>query len=211
MLTIQGSKHFCPTTRIVRSEDYLLNEQASQIIGNAKIKRDKLMKQAYAQLNLMQENTKLECDSLRKKVASEGEQQCQEKQLELMLSMVSNGIHYYEKLEQTFVEILKELFLKMLGEYPSEERMYAVVKRTIKRIPEGNFLRISVHPEQAILVKAKVGDLQALQDNIKRIEVVADQTLPLDSCILETETGVIDAGIQCQLETLLKAIKEKLM
>ncbi|HCI57090.1 MAG TPA: HrpE/YscL family type III secretion apparatus protein [Opitutae bacterium] len=211
MLTIQGSKHFCPTTRIVRREDYLLNEQASQIIENAKIKRDKLMKQAYAQLNLMQENTKLECDSLRKKVASEGEQQCQEKQLELALSMLSNGIHYYEKLEQTFVEILKELFLKMLGEYPSEERMYAVVKRTIKRIPEGNFLRISVHPEQAILVKAKVGDLQALQDNIKRIEVVADQTLPLDSCILETETGVIDAGIQCQLETLLKAIKEKLM
>ena len=169
------------------------------------------MKQAYAQLNLMQENAKLECDSLRKKVASDGEQQCQEKQLELTLSMLSNGIRYYEKLEQTFVEILKELFLKMLGEYPSEERMYAVVKRTIKRIPEGNFLRISVHPEQAILVKAKVGDLQALQDNIKRIEVVADQTLPLDSCILETETGVIDAGIQCQLETLLKAIKEKLM
>lgn len=211
MLTIQGTKRFCPTTRIIRNEDYLLNEQACQIIENAKIKRDKLMKQAYAQLNLMQENAKLECDSLRKKVASEGEQQCQEKQLELVLSMVSNGIRYYEKLEQTFVEILKELFLKMLGEYPSEERMYAVVKRTIKRIPEGNFLRISVHPEQAILVKTKVGDLQALQDNIKRIDVVADQTLPLDSCILETETGVIDAGIQCQLETLLKAIKEKLM
>lgn len=169
------------------------------------------MKQAYAQLNLMQENVKLECDALRKKVASDGEQQCQEKQLELALSMLSNGIRYYEKLEQTFVGILKELFLKMLGEYPSEERMYAVVKRAIKRIPEGNFLRISVHPEQAILVKAKVGDLRLLQDNIKRIEVVADQTLPLDSCVLETETGVIDASIHCQLETLLKAIKEKLM
>ena len=210
MLILKTSKQFCPADRIVRCDDYMLHAKAEEILKIAQKKQKKLLEHADVQVRLMKENAQAECDELFKNAQAESEKQCQQKMLEMIFSMTENGIHYFSLLEQTFVQTLKDLFLKILGEYPPEERMYLLVRQAIKTLSEGKTLHISVHPDQLMLLKSKADELIAQHPSLKHIEVVADKELPLDSCLLETETGILDAGIPLQLETLIKAVQASL-
>ena len=210
MLVLQASKKFCPNTRIVRCEDYAVFEQAKNIIELAKEKRKKLLDQADLQIQLLKENAQKEIEELKKKEEVSQENQLQQRKVELLFSMLGKGIEFFSSLETMLVQTLKSLFLKILGEYPPEERMYQLVKNTIKTLPNGKFLHISVHPDQTIRVGEKIEELKALQPSLERIEVIASKTLALDECILETETGIFDAGVTAQLESLMKAIQATL-
>ena len=158
----------------------------------------------------MKENAQSECDELFKNAQAESEKQCQQKMTEMIFSMTENGIRYFLLLEQTFVQTLKDLFLKILGESPPEERIYRLVKQSVKTLSEEKTLHISVHPDQLVLLKGKTDELIAQHPSLKHIEVVADKELPIDSCLLETETGILDASIPLQLGTLIKAVQASL-
>ena len=210
MLILKTSKQFCPADRIVRCDDYMLHAKAEEILKIAQKKQQKLLEHADVQIKLMKENAQSECDELFKNAQAESEKQCQQKMTEMIFSMTENGIRYFSLLEQTFVQTLKDLFLKILGEIPPEERMYQLVKQSIKTLSEEKTLHISVHPDQLVLLKSKTDELIAQHPSLKHIEVVADKALPIDSCLLETETGILDASIPLQLETLIKAVKASL-
>ena len=210
MLILKTSKQFCPADRIVRCDEYMLHAKAEEILEIAQKKQQKLLEHADVQIKLMKENAQSECDELFKNAQAESEKQCQQKMTEMIFSMTENGIRYFSLLEQTFVQTLKDLFLKILGEIPPEERMYQLVKQSIKTLSEEKTLHISVHPDQLVLLKSKTDELIAQHPTLKHIEVVADKSLPLDSCLLETETGILDAGIPLQLETLVKAVQASL-
>ena len=210
MLILKTSKQFCPTERIVRCDEYMLHAKSEEILEIAQKKQQKLLEHADVQIKLMKENAQAECDELLKNAREESEKQCQQKMVEMIFSMTENGIRYFSMLEQTFIQTLKDLFLKILGEYPPEERMYLLVKQSVKTLSEGKTLHISVHPDQMILIKSKADELIAQHPSLKHIEVVADKTLPIDSCLLETETGILDASVSLQLETLIKAVQASL-
>lgn len=210
MLILKSSKQFCPAERIVRREEYMLHAQAEEILEIARRKQQKLLEHADVQTRLMKENAQAECDALFKNARAESEKQCQQKMLEMIFSMTEHGIRWFSLLEQTFVRTLKDLFLKILGEIPPEERMYLLVKQAIKTLSEGKTLHISVHPDQLMLLKSKADELTAQHPSLKHIEVVANKELPIDSCLLETETGILDAGIPLQAETLIKAVQASL-
>ena len=210
MLILKTSKQFCPAERIVRCDEYMLHAKSEEILEIAQKKQQKLLEHADVQIKLMKENAQAECDELLKNAREESEKQCQQKMVEMIFSMTENGIRYFSMLEQTFIQTLKDLFLKILGEYPPEERMYLLVKQSVKTLSEGKTLHISVHPDQMILIKSKADELIAQHPSLKHIEVVADKTLPIDSCLLETETGILDASVSLQLETLIKAVQASL-
>ena len=210
MLILKTSKQFCPADRIVRCDEYMLHAKAEEILEIAQKKKQKLLEHADVQIKLMKENAQSECDELFKNAQAESEKQCQQKMLEMIFSMTENGIRYFSLLEQTFVQALKDLFLKILGEIPPEERIYQLVKQSIKTLSEEKTLHISVHPDQLVLLKSKTDELIAQHPSLKHIEVVADKELPIDSCLLETETGILDASIPLQLGTLIKAVQASL-
>ncbi len=210
MLILQTSKKFCPHTRIVRCEDYAIFEQAENILESAKNKRKKLLEQADLQIALLKENAKKDLEKLKKEVENAQEKQCQERKIELLFSMLGKGVEFFSHIEGIFVQTLKSLFIKILGECPPEERMYKLVKNTIKTLPNSKLLHISVHPDQVGLVNEHVKELISLQPSLERIEVMPSKTLALDECVLETETGIFDAGVKVQLESLIKAIQSTL-
>ena len=210
MLVLQSSKKFCPTTRVIRAKDYLLLQERKEIIESAKEKRNKLIKQAEEQIKMMKEEALSEIEKQKKEMLNENEMLCQRKQLEMLFSMLSHGIDYFSSLKTTFVQIIKSLFLKILGECPTDKKIMLLVTNAVKNIPEGKLLHISVCPDQMSVVQENLEALKKAQPALKRIEVIADKNLQPDECTLETETNIIDAGISVQLDALLKAIEANL-
>ncbi len=210
MLILQSSKIICPKTRIIKCEDYAVIAQAEAIIANAKLKRQKMFEQAEAQIKLMKEATQKEIEDNRLKSEEECHKKMEQEHLAKTFEQLDHGIQFFSNLNTTFVSALKSMFLKILGEIPPEERICSVVKNAIKLLPEGKYLTISVHPDQITLLQEKIKELCELKPNLERIEVIINKELNLDECTLETETGILDASVSIQLETVMNAIQEVL-
>ncbi len=210
MLVLRGSTKNDSILPVIRREEYSLLKDAEKIISEAKEKRQRLLAQADVQIDLMKNAAQEEIAEMHKKAEQEIAQQCEQKQVEMLFNMLSNGIKYFSKLEDVFVQTLRALFLKIWGEYPAEDRMLKIVKTTIKSLPDGKFLQISVNQEQIGLLKQKIKELKDCLPALERIEIVASKTLEVDECILETETGILEVGLNVQLEVLIKAINSML-
>ena len=210
MLILQSSKKICPESRIVKCEEYAVFAQSEDIIANAKLKRQKMFEQAEAQIQLMKEDAQKSIAADRAKSEEECRQQMEGERLIKIFEQMDHGIQFFSNLNSSFVSTLQSMFLKILGEIPPEERICSVVKNAIKLLPEGKCLSISVHPDQATLLQEKVNELIELKPNLERVEVVINKDLNLDECTLETETGILEASVSIQLETLMKAIQEAL-
>ena len=210
MLVLKGVIKNTPISPIIKREDYTVLKNAEKIIEDAKEKRQRLLEQTDAQIDLLKVDAQKEIEEMHKKSEQECAKECEQKRLEMLFNMLSSGIKYFSNIEDTFVQTLRSLFLKIWGEVPAEERMLKVVKTTVKTLPNGKFLQISVNQEQIGLLKQKVKELQACLPSLERIEIVASKSLAVDECILETETGILEAGLTVQLDVLMKAINSML-
>lgn len=210
MLVFQSTKKICPNTTILRFEDYATHLKTEEILQEAKNKRTKLLEQADRQIKMMKEAAQAEIDKMRQQAEIEIEQHRQQKQFEMLFEMLNKGINFFSFMEETLVQTIKSLALKIFEEIPPEERIYKLVKATTKELGEGKSLHISVHPEQCSLLKQNIKEIQQQIPTLERIEVVANKSLNLDECTLETETGILEAGLHLQLDNIMKAIKAML-
>ena len=210
MLVFQSTKKICPNTRILRSEDYALHLNAEEILQDAKNKRKKLLEQADLQIKMLKESVQAEIEKMRQQAKVEIEQYRQQKQFEMIFEMLNKGIDFFSTMEDTLIQTIKSLALKIFDETPPEERIYKLVKTTVKELGEGKMLHIYVHPEQCTLLKQNIKELQKQVPTLERIEVVANKSMNIDECTLETETGILEAGLNLQLDNIMNAMKAML-
>lgn len=210
MLVLQSTKKICPNTRILRLEDYAVHLEVAEILQDAKNKRQKLLEQADVQIKMMKEAAQAEIEKMHQKAEAEIEQHRQQKQFEMMFEMLNKGIDFFSAMEDTLVQTIKSLALKIFDETPPEERIYKLVKTTIKELGEGKMLHIYVHPDQCALLKQNIKEIQKQVPTLERIEVVANKSMNLDECTLETETGILEAGLNLQLDNIMNAMKAML-
>ena len=207
MLVLQSTKKICPNTAILRLEDYAIHLKAEEIIQDAKHKRAKLLEQAEAQIKMLKDSAQADVEKMRKQAEVEIEQYCQQKQFEMIFGMLNKGIDFFSAIEETLVQTIKSLALKIFEETPPEERIYKLVKASVKELGEGKTLHVYVHPDQCGLLKQNINDIKKQVPTLERIEVVANKSMNIDECTLETETGILEAGLNLQLDNLIKAIK----
>lgn len=210
MLVLQSTKKICPNTRILRLEDYAVHLEVAEILQDAKNKRQKLLEQADVQIKMMKEAAQAEIEKMHQKAEAEIEQHRQQKQFEMMFEMLNKGIDFFSAMEDTLVQTIKSLAIKIFDETPPEERIYKLVKTTIKELGEGKMLHIYVHPDQCALLKQNIKEIQEQVPTLERIEVVANKSMNLDECTLETETGILEAGLNLQLDNIMNAMKAML-
>ncbi|WP_266158301.1 FliH/SctL family protein [Dyella silvatica] len=106
---------------------------------------------------------------------------------------VSEDRHWAESFA---IELAYAAVLRLLGEKAADrsliERLYAQARQAVG---EG-IMRLRVAPD----------DLADVGHQAKGIELVADETLPVGSCLLETPRGRFDAGLDVRLELLRQAL-----
>jgi flagellar assembly protein FliH len=90
----------------------------------------------------------------------------------------------------------------------NREAAIAVVKNTLRRVSDATSLRIRVHADDLQTVRANREDLYTLVDSIRKVEIVEDRRVGQGGCIVETDSGTIDARIETQLDELRKLLDQ---
>ena len=114
------------------------------------------------------------------------------------------------QLEPVFVDAITDVYEQIfhvdLTQY--HDILIYIVESIIRKSDEDSQFMIHVSPKDYEKVLAQKAELisSVSRDNI-RVEVIEDMTVPERQCIIETENGVFDCGIDTQLKELKKRFK----
>lgn len=108
--------------------------------------------------------------------------------------------------QQAVAELALEVFQKLLGALPPEERLARLAAQAARELLPARCWRLQVHPDQAATLRAA---LQAADPEDKaglaNAEIVGDAELALGDCRLTTEFGTADAAVATQVQRLARA------
>lgn len=114
------------------------------------------------------------------------------------------------RLQHDVAGLALEVFHKLLGEMPAEERLARLAAQAARELLPTRTWRLQVHPSQAAGLRAA---LQAVDPDdragLASAEIVTDADLAGTDCRLTTEFGTADAGLATQVERLARAWEVK--
>ena len=104
------------------------------------------------------------------------------------------------------IDIARKIVKHEIEQNP--EIVLATILDVLKNISQDEAkITIKVNPEQLVLTKDSIPRIIALTGLETKINVFADESIDLGSCIVLTSNGVVDATINTQLEIIKEAFK----
>ncbi|HEY6545706.1 MAG TPA: FliH/SctL family protein [Dokdonella sp.] len=83
----------------------------------------------------------------------------------------------------------------------------ALVDEAVREIHAEHYLQVHVHPDAVAAVEADVGALREAHPGLEQVVVIADAELDPRGCVLVSESGKVEAGLDEQLAALRIALQ----
>jgi len=114
--------------------------------------------------------------------------------------------------EHRIVEIILEIAKKVLGEQVrvDKEAILGPVQKALEKCSFSRKVTMRVAPEDYETVSLSKNKLMLEMEGVSEFEIMMENTLSPGSCVLETEAGYINSGVEVQLERIEKCFKELL-
>ena len=185
-----------PGTRLLRAEEYSRLLEAGELLAAA---RDRA------------EAIRAEAEARRREGYDDGVMEGRMEQAEKMMETAMQAVEYIENIEETLVGVVTSAVRKIIGELDEKERIVRVVRTAL----------VAVRSQQKVLIRVCPADEAAVRDalsamiasapgGVSFLDVSADPRMKPGDCILESELGVVDAGLETQLKALENALSSKI-
>lgn len=178
------------------------NEQACDIISEAKQEAEKIRNNAYTSgrdegLADAQEEFDRRADNL------EAELKEKEEQLKYEYESLKKQI------EPELIEVLTDVFKKVTNTIAedNQEMIFNLINSAMHNAEVSKEFVIKVSPEDYKFVVNNQGKIYCAMAKDVQIEIVEDLTMKKNQCIIESDSGIYDCSLDIQLENLIKDIK----
>ncbi len=101
---------------------------------------------------------------------------------------------------QTLVEDI------LRAEVASPEGFLDLVRHSLRAMRRGREIFLRVHPDRAKHLQKHRDSLVAVLGRARTIEIREDISLSRDGCVVETDAGVLDVGLETQLSALFEGM-----
>lgn len=187
--------HPADGTRVIKAKDCGALYDAAGIIKAAQEKAAAIVKKAEV-------DYKARYDQGYQDGLEEGKMEHAEKVMETVLA----SVEFIEKIENTVVSVVNQSIRKIIGDLGDDERVRRIVGTALNNVRGQQRVTVRVSPKDEPAVSQSL----AAMTSGSYLTVVADSRLEENSCILESELGVIDASLKTQLKALEKAFNSKI-
>jgi flagellar assembly protein FliH len=176
--------------------------EAIRIADNARLEAEKLF-----------EKSKLEgynegSSKLRAEVADE-KARMQEELIELKHQLKDEHAKKMEVMESDIIDAVIKVFRHVFNiQFENKKKILLyLVHNTLMNVEVGKEFHIRVSSANYKFFESRIGDIKEKIGNDIDIEIVNDMTLGPEDCIIETESGVFNCGIDMELANLEKDIR----
>ena len=189
-----------PGTRLIRAEEYSRLLEAGELLAAARGRADAIRAEAEEAY-----------ETRRREGYEDGVMEGRMEQAENMMATAMQAVEYIENIEETLVKVVTSAVRKIIGELDERERIVRVVRTAL----------VSVRSQQKVLIRVCPADEPAVREalaamiasapgGVSFLDVSADPRMKPGDCILESELGVVDAGLETQLRALENALAGKI-
>lgn len=189
-----------PGTRLLRAEEYSRLIEAGELLAAARDRAEAIRAEAEEAY-----------EARRREGYDDGVMEGRMEQAEKMMETAMQAVEYIENIEETLVGVVTSAVRKIIGELDEKERIVRVVRTAL----------VAVRSQQKVLIRVCPADEAAVRDalsamiasapgGVSFLDVSADPRMKPGDCILESELGVVDAGLETQLKALENALASKI-
>ena len=189
-----------PGTRLIRAEEYSRLLEAGELLAAARGRADAIRAEAEEAY-----------ETRRREGYEDGVMEGRMELLDNMMETAMQAVEYIENIEETLVKVVTSAVRKIIGELDERERIVRVVRTAL----------VSVRSQQKVLIRVCPADEPAVREalaamiasapgGVSFLDVSADPRMKPGDCILESELGVVDAGLETQLRALENALAGKI-
>ena len=129
---------------------------------------------------------------------------------EKMMETIISSVEFIEGIESTLVNVVTQSIRKIIGEMGDRERIVAIVRNALNVVRGQQKVTVRVSPADEEAVLQAMAAMTSSASGSSFLTVIADVRLEKDSCILESELGVVDASLSTQLKALENAFMSKI-
>lgn len=194
--------------------------QADEIIKTAQDEYERVVKDAYDNAMEIMENSKKEGFSEGYKEGYDAGYKEGYEASELLISeaqeIKDRSLAQYQELIETsesslinlVLEISKKILQKELED--DDDLIFNLVKSGLRRITQTTVLKIRVSESDYINLVSMKKRILPLLDKVDDIVILQDDNMQKGDCVIETDSGNIDSGIQTQLDFVRATFEELL-
>ena len=112
--------------------------------------------------------------------------------------------------EAEIIRVVIDIARKVLGEQVKTDRdaVLGLVRKALEKCTYTNSVTLKVSPDDYDMVVSSKKRILAEIEGITQLDIEAEETLPKGSCLLETNAGFIDAGIEVQMTRIEHIFRE---
>lgn len=190
-----------------------INELGRQIIEDANQQAQAILDQAQEQADAMFEHSKADGQAAgyNEGVArAMDEYKAKEAELEETKTLLSKQYQkQVEDLEKDVVEMVCDIVGKAFGVMFSDNKdiLFHLVDNTLMNIENSRVFIIKANEEGCNFLNQNKLKLQSRVGSEAQLDIIMDPLMQEGSCVIETDGGVFDCGLDTQLTNLIKKIK----
>lgn len=194
-----------------------VREQADAVFENARIAAEKILEEARAEALILKEEEK-------QKGHEEGYQRGVQEAKQQMEAQEAEQLDHFERMKQSLeedyarqiqqiepmlVEIICKLLHKITGVVVADYQdvLVHIIDNAVKDIENCSHLAIKVSEDDYADVYSRLEWLRQQLNSNTELELVADPKLEKLECLIETDTGIINCGLDEQLRNLTADLK----
>lgn len=180
--------------RVLKSADY------QQIVSYEQLLQQ--LEQRY------QQREKVAAIALAKSIQrgmEEGQDRASKQSAEQLLAFSGRINDTLQKLEGELVEVVIAAIRKIIRGFDQEAQVREAVLGGLELVRGNHKLLIRVHPSHQAAVSTQ---LDSIPHRFSSLEVIGDPQLQTDACILESDIGIVNAGLEQQLAVIEQALRQ---
>jgi flagellar assembly protein FliH len=204
----------------------LLNEasmEAEQIREHAKVEADALYAEIQQERDAWMQEKEMIANTAQKEGyhagLEEGKRQGYaeyheliEEAQQIIAAAKKDNITYLEASEKTILNLAVKIAGKIVASKIDEEEssFLTFVKRAVKEAKEYHDIQVHVHPRYYQYLLSQKEELLTIFSHETNLFIFPNEDLPEDGCVIESESGRLDASIDTQLSEIKRKLIEML-
>lgn len=111
--------------------------------------------------------------------------------------------------ERIIMKLVYQVSKRIIGKEIKEdpEIIGAIVRDALRYVVDETSLVLRINPKDRTVIEGQINELATHSGELKEIQIRSDEKISQGGCIIETESGMIDARLESKLDTLAGLFK----
>ena len=193
-----GALRFDKGLALLKSADYERVQKGARIL-----------KTARETARRMKEEAKRSCEKAKRRARREGLEEARRETIERHFAFVERACLYMRDVEQEMGAMIVESLRKILGELDSDLLTEKIVLKALRQYRNLPSLTLRVPPKEEERLRRKLDKLSREASLAVSLRLEADGRLARGDCALESPLGVVEIGMETQIQALREAMEAR--